>query len=259
MRFGVLALAASMQFASVAAQTQTQTHAADVPGTLAAARQRIETADYRLTGRLVRVDESGTRTSYGVNIKAHWFPGVLRVLFAITSPAKERAHVLLEMRPGEKSTIQIAHPGDAVAAALPFDKWNEGPLGEGFSYEDFIDSSYFWAEQAALGETRFGARNCDLMKSAPGASDRTHYAEVKSWLDRGSSFPVYVEKTLKGSGIVKEFTYFGLRRTEGVWSASQVEAKIRGHAGSTLLIIDHGAARAHLDMNDFSSAQLTHF
>jgi hypothetical protein len=78
-------------------------------------------------------------------------------------------------------------------------------------------------------------------------------------LDLGSSFPVYVEKTLKGSGMVKEFTYFGLRRTEGVWSASQVEAKIRGRAGSTLLIIDHGAAKAHLDVKDFSSAQLTHF
>ena len=34
-----------------------------------------ETADYRLTGHLVRVDENGTRTSYGINIKAHWFPG----------------------------------------------------------------------------------------------------------------------------------------------------------------------------------------
>jgi len=26
-----------------------------------------------------------------------------------------------------------------------------------------------------------------------------------------------------------------------------------------LLIIDHGAAKAHLDIKDFSSAQLTHF
>ena len=252
MIFGVLALAASMLF-PVAPRT------AEVPGTLAAARQQIETADYRLSGRLVRVDESGARTSYGVNIKAHWFPGMLRVLVEVTSPAQARVHVLLEMRPGKKSTIQIAHPGDAVATVLPFEKWNEGPLGETFSYEDFIDSSYFWAGQTSLGETKFGARNCNLLKSTPGAADLTHYAEVKSWLDLGSGFPVHVEKTVKGSGMVKEFTYFGLRRTEGVWSASQVEAKIRGGAGSTLLIIDHGAARAHLDMKDFSSAQVTHF
>jgi hypothetical protein len=58
---------------------------------------------------------------------------------------------------------------------------------------------------------------------------------------------------------VKEFTYFGLRQTDGVWSASQVESKIRGHTGSILLIIDHGTPRAHLGLKDFSSAQLIQF
>jgi hypothetical protein len=252
MRAGAFVLTASMLLPAAV-------HAADAQGPLAAARKQVESADYRLSGRLVRVEGTGARTSYAVNIKAHWFPGVLRVLFEVTSPPKERVHVLLEMRPGEKSTIQIAHPGDAVATVLPFDKWNEGPLGEGFSYEDFMDSSYFWAGQTALGEEKFGARNCDLVRSTPGAADRTHYEEVKSWLDRGSHFPVYVEKTQKGSGILKQFTYFGLRQTEGVWSASQVESKIRGHTGSILLIIDHGTPRAHLGMKDFSSAQLTRF
>jgi hypothetical protein len=67
------------------------------------------------------------------------------------------------------------------------------------------------------------------------------------------------EKTLKGSGNVKEFTYFGLRQMQGVWSATQVEAKIRGHSGSTLFIIDRGSAKADLDLKDFSSTQLAHF
>ena len=252
MKFGAFALAASILL-PVAAQTT------DVQGTLAAARKQVESADYRMSGRLVQVDASATRTTYGVSIKARWFPGMLRVLFEVATPAKARVHLLLEMRPGEKSTILIAHPGDTEATALPFDKWSEGLLGEGFSYEDFLDSSYFWAGQTDMGETRFGARNCDLLRSTPGPADKSHYAEVRSWLDRGSGFPVYEEKTLKDSGTVKEFTYFGLRQTEGVWSASQVEVKIRGHAGSTLLIIDHGSAKAHLDMKDFSSAQLTHF
>ncbi|MGC2545993.1 MAG: outer membrane lipoprotein-sorting protein, partial [Silvibacterium sp.] len=95
MKFGVLTLAATMFF-PVPAQT------ADVPGTLAAARQQVMTADYRLSGRLARVDASGARTSYGVNIKARWFPGILRVLVEVSSPATARVHVLLEMRPGEK-------------------------------------------------------------------------------------------------------------------------------------------------------------
>jgi hypothetical protein len=68
-----------------------------------------------------------------------------------------------------------------------------------------------------------------------------------------------VEKTLKGTGAVKEFTYFGLRQAGGIWSASQVEAKMRGSAGSTLLIVDRGSAKANLALGDFSPEHLTRF
>jgi len=241
---------------------------AQAQGTLSAERKRLQSADYRVNGHLVRVDAAGARTSYGVNIKAHWFPGVLRVAMEVmpgsakTVPQPQKtapSHILLEMRPGGESSIQIAHPGDASPVALPFDKWAEGPLGAGFSYEDFLEATYFWAVQTPQGDAKFGARDCELVKSTPGAADRTHYAEVKSWLDRGSGFPVHEEKTLKGSGTVKEFTSFGLRQTEGVWSATQVEVKIRGQSGSTLLIIERGTPKAHLNLKDFSPAQLTHF
>jgi hypothetical protein len=242
--------------------------AADAHTVLAAPRQRIETADYRASGHLVRVDANGNRISFPITIKAHWFPGVLRVLLEFGSASKTDTdssvsthfpvHILLEMRPGGRNTILIAHPGDQSPAALPFDKWSDGPLGTGFSYEDFLEAQYFWADQTALNEAKFGARDCDVVKSTPGATDKTHYAEVTSWLDHGIGFPVYVEKTLKG-GTVKEFTYFGLRQEGGVWSARQVEAKIRGHAGSTLLIIDRGAPKANLSLKDFTPAQLTHF
>jgi hypothetical protein len=199
MKFGVIVLAAAMS-APVAVQ------ATDVTETLAAARRQVTTADYRLSGRIVCVDGSGTRTSDGLNMKAHWFPGVLRVLVEVRSPATARVHVLLEMSPGGTTTIQIALPGVAVATVLPFDKWNTGPLGAEFSYEDFIDESSFWSGQTDMGEAKFGARNCDHLKSRPAAEDKTHYAEVKSWLDLGSGFPVYVGKALRGSEMVKEFT-----------------------------------------------------
>ncbi len=223
------------------------------------ARESVETSDYSLKGRLVRVDGNGKRTSIGVSIKAHWFPHMLRVLFEVNSPANARVHLLLESRPGGRSTILIAHPGDTNASELPFDKWDDGPLGEGFSFEDFLDVPYLWAAQKDLGEVKYGARLCDLVVSTPGAGDRTHTSHVKSWLDNESGFPVYVEKTLKGSGMVKQFTYFGLRQTDGVWSASQVEEKTQGQSGSMLLIIDRGSPKAHLGLKDFSLTQLSHF
>lgn len=234
-------------------------HAADVRDVLAGPRQREESADYRATGHLVRVDADGKRTSYGITLKARWFPGVLRVLCEVTSPANARVHLLLEMRPSGQDSIRIAHPGDTAPSALPFDKWNDGLFGSGFSYEDFLEPQYYWQGQAVLNRTRFGARDCDVLKSTPGATDHTHYAEVRTWLDHTIGYPVYAEKALKGTGTVKEFTYFGLRQTGGVWWANQVEIKVRGHAGSTLLIIDRGSTKANLTLRDFSPEQVVHF
>jgi hypothetical protein len=252
---------------AVAAQaTATPSASAKTPDAhalIAVARQRIETADLRASGHLVRVDPGDKRTSYGISLKAHWFPGVLRILVDVSPPSGEktdaRSHILLEMRPNGQNSIQIAHPGDKAAGALPFDKWNDGPLGTGFSYEDFLEQQYFWPGQTVLDQTKFGARDCDVLKSSPGAADRTHYAEIKTWLDHGIAFPVYLEKTLKGSGAVKEFTYFGLRHDGGVWSATQVEAKTHGQAGTTLLIIDRGSTKANLNLGDFSPEQLIRF
>jgi hypothetical protein len=261
MRVASLALATAL-LASLAVQ------AADAPKALTAQRQRIEAADYSASGHLVRVETNGSRISYPITIKAHWFPGVLRVLLEIGTTSKTSAdssvsahipvHILLEMRPGGPNVVKIVHFGDANPIILPFDKWSEGVMGTALSYEDFLEAQYYWAGQTALGEAKYGARDCDVVKSTPGATDKTHYSEVKSWLDHTSGFPVYAEKTLKGE-TVKEFTYYGLRQEGGVWSAHQVEAKIRGQAGSTLLIIDRGTPRANLSIKEFSPAQIMHF
>jgi hypothetical protein len=256
MKLSFFALAASLLCAIPA-------NAADAHAVLAVPKQRIESSDFRATGHLVRVDPNGTRTSDALTIKAHWFPGVLRILVDISPPPNAspnaRSHVLLEMRPDGQNVIQIAHPGNKAPSILLFDKWNDGPLGPAFSYEDFLEPEYFWPNQTALAETKYGARECDVVNSLPGATDRTHYASIKTWLDHSIGFPVYVEKTLKGTGAVKEFTYFGLRQDQGFWSASQVEAKVRGQAGSTLLIIDRGSAKANLSLGDFSPERLTRF
>jgi hypothetical protein len=260
---GAQAALAACLLMSLAAQ------AADAHSVLVAPRQRIETADYRASGHLIWVQANGVRISYPITIKAHWFPGVLRVYLELGTGSKAEtnsassslhlpAHILLEMRPNGPDVVKIAHPGDTNPAILPFDKWSDGLLGAGFSYEDFLEAQYFWEGQTVLEKAKFGARDCDVVKSTPGATDKTHYVEVKSWLDQVIGFPVYVEKSLK-DGKVKEFTYYGLRKEGGVWSAHQVEAKVHGQAGSTLLIIDRGTPKANLSLKDFNTTQLTHF
>jgi hypothetical protein len=262
---------------ALAALAAIPSQAADASAVLAAERHLIQTADYRISGHLIRVQANGVRVSFPVTIDAHWFPGVLRIKLEVGSASKPPAspaanpagnpappafpptHALLEMRPAGENSIWIAHPGDKSATLLPLDKWSDGPLGPGFAWEDFFEQQYFWPEQTLEPAAKFGARDCDVIESAPGAAGRTHYAQVKTWLDHSIGFPVYAEKTVKGTGAIKQFTYFGLRRNEGVWSASQVEEATRGQGGKTLLVIDRGTAKANLSLKDFSSSQLVSF
>jgi hypothetical protein len=242
---------------------------ATVSELLATPRKQLESADFRATGHLVRVQPGGARLNYPITIKAHWFSGVLREMVEVgvaPKPAGKAApgagvatHALFEFRPNGQTTIWIAHPGDKSPAVLPFDKWSDGPLGPGFSYEDFLEQQYFWPGQTSEGMAKFGARDCEIVKSTPGTADRTHYANVKSWFDPTIGYPVYAEKTMKETGAVKEFTSYGLRHEEGRWVAHQIEATTRGQAGSTLLIFDRGSAKANLGINDFSPAQLVRF
>jgi|ERR1700739_2164867 len=233
-------------------------HGADASSILAGPRKQIETADYRIVGRIVRVDGNGTRTNFGVDVKAHWFSGVLRVVLDVTSPPSSRSRILMEMRSDGRVGMKMAHPGARELAMLPFEQWTGGPFGPGFSYEDFLNPELYWPSQS-VEKAKYGARDCDLLTSAPGADDRTHYAQVRTWLDHTIAFPVHAEKTLKDSGTVKEFSFIGLRHEGGVWSASQIEGKLRGQNGSTLFLLERGSTKANLKAADFSAENLLKF
>ncbi len=62
----------------------------DLETVLTGSRQRIEKLDYRLTGRLTRLEGDGKRTSYKFVAKARWFPDGLRLRCEISGPGSEK-------------------------------------------------------------------------------------------------------------------------------------------------------------------------
>ena len=258
---------ASAVAAAMLLSLATNAHPADARAQIAIVRQRLEATDSRATGRLVQVDAGGHRISNPFALKVRWFPGVLRVLVEIVPPRTPaentsqdmRASILLEMRPNGQSTIRVFHPHQAAPVSLPFDKWSEGVFGTDFDYEDFLQAEYYWQGQTILKSARLGTHDCDVLKSTPGPSDHSHYAEVQTWLDHAIDYPIYAEKTLKAGGIVKEFTSLGVTKSGGVWAARQIEVKVHGHPGSTLLMIERGSTKANLTMKDFSPEQISKF
>jgi len=152
---------------------------------LTASRQRIEKLDYRMTGRLTRVDGNGKRTNYKFVAKGHWFPDGLRLLCEISGPGSEKTSLLMRMGVTGQVTIEAALPGEKTASVLPFERWNDPLLGTDFSYEDMVENQFFWKNQESLPPEKFGARDCFVLKSKPGSQDRTYYDSVTTWIDRG--------------------------------------------------------------------------
>ncbi len=224
---------------------------ADLETVLTGSRQRIEKLDYRVTGRLARIEVDGKRMNYKFVAKAHWFPDGLRVLCEISGPGSEKTSLLLHMSVSGHLTIEALLPGEKTASVLPFEHWNDPLVGTDFSYEDMVESQFFWKNQGLLASEKYGARDCFVLKSTPGSQDRTHYDSVTSWIDRNILFPVHAVKTLRGTGQQKEFIYYGLRQVGGVWTAMQAEAKLQGKPGSSILTIERGSPKANLGRKDF--------
>ncbi|MGC1452553.1 MAG: outer membrane lipoprotein-sorting protein [Candidatus Sulfotelmatobacter sp.] len=227
----------------------------DLETVLTGSRQRIEKLDYRVTGRITRVEGDGKRKSYKFVGKAHWFPDGLRLLCEISGPGAEKTSLLVHMSVSGHVTIEAVLPGEKAASVLPFERWNDPLVGTDFSYEDMVESPFFWKNQELLAPEKYGARNCFVLKSTSGPQDGSHYDSVTSWIDRGILFPVHVVKTLRGTRQQKEFTYYGLRQVGGAWSASQVEAKLPGKPGSSILVIERGSGKANLGRKDFDISQ----
>jgi hypothetical protein len=227
----------------------------DLETVLTGSRQRIEKLDYRATGHLTRVEADGKRTSYKFVAKAHWFPDGLRVLCEISGPGPEKTTLLLRMNVSGHVTIEALRPGDKATSVLPFERWNDPLVGTDFSYEDMVENQFFWKSQELLASEKYGARDCFVLKSTSGPQDRTYYDSVTSWIDRSILYPVHAVKTLRGTGLQKEFIYYGLRQVGGDWSASQVEAKLQGKPGSSIMAIEGGSGKANLGRKDFDLGQ----
>jgi len=227
-----------------------------LPGVLAHLQADRAAADFKAAGRLVHV-LGQQRKTYQVSLRARTFSGVLKLFCEITDPAPARVRLLLESYPDGHSVVRTGHPCDRGPADLPFDRWGEGLLDTDFSIEDLMESQFLWKNQSLLEETQFGARQSVVLKSLPGPSNRTtSYSAVTTWLDKQILYPLKEEKVLKGSGVIKDYVFFGLRESQGVWSASQIECKTQGKPGSTLLIISRGSEKAHLDESEFAPALL---
>ena len=250
----LLALGALLVLVVLAHPSRSFAAASDQETVVAGSKQRVEKLDYRVTGRITKVEGDGKRTNYKLAAKARWFPDGLRVLTELTAPNGDKTILLVHMNDSGHVTIEAQLPGEKAPSVVPYEHWNDALVGTDFSYEDMVERQFFWKRQELLAPEKYGARDCYVLKSTSGAAERSHYDTVTSWIDRKIMFPVHVVKTQHGAGPQKEFVYYGLRQVAGEWAATQVEAKQAGKPGLSIMVLDRGTGKAHLEKKDFEIA-----
>jgi hypothetical protein len=223
--------------------------AADVMPCWQRPRQRVQSADFApaaiwsgwmRTARAPAMASPSRRTGFPACCACWWNCPASKASADWLGCA--RAHILLKCGPTARMRSRLLIPATRRLLSCPSTSGATARSAPASATRIFL-SAVLLAGSGAARRTKFGARDCDVCEEHAGRGGQTHYAEVKTWLDHSIGFPVYVEKTLKGTGTVKEFTYFGLRHEGGVWSATRWKPRLRGQAGSTLLIIDRGSAK----------------
>jgi len=227
-----------------------------LPDLLARIQARRNATDFRASGRLVSVSPTGNRRTRQITMRARAFGDIVKIFCEVTDPQPDRVRLLIESRAAGRGSVRMGHAGDRAPRELPPESWGDALLDSNFSYEDLMESHFLWHSQTLTGEAKYGARMCYVVRSEPAPADHSHYSSITSWLDTDVYYPVHVEKTIRGSGVVKEFIYYGLRESKGIWSASQIECRIRGRESSSLMIMTRGSAKAHVNASEFDPALL---
>ncbi len=140
---------------------------------LATQRKQIETADFRATGHLV-CDRCSRRSPQ----LSHHDQGAL-VSRRAARLGRDRAAAVsrtgicgntfcLRCDPMARTRFVLPIPATRLRALFPLKSGTLDPLGPGFNYEDFLEQQYFWPGQTSEGQAKFGARNCDVIRSTPG-------------------------------------------------------------------------------------------
>ena len=213
------------------------------------ARHRIESSDYRATGRLVQVN-GPTRTTYRFSTRGHWFPDGLHVLYDFSAPNGGSERVLYHLHLDGRLEVTALHPGAKAPVHLTPDQQAEPLLNTGLAYEDLVEAQFFWPSQTLGAASTAGGRTCTQLKSVPAAQQSRRYAAVSSCVDPATGLPLLTAKTQR-SGKQEQFTASGIRDSGGMAIATQIKQQTAGDPASTLILIDHGSTKAHLTAADF--------
>jgi outer membrane lipoprotein-sorting protein len=107
-------------------------------------------------------------------------------------------------------------------------------FGTDFSYEDLEERDVQQNDFKMLGDDTVEGQACWKIESAPRKSRASQYSKVVMWIRKDIYFPVRYEMYVKEQ-MVRRLHYRKIEKTQGVWSALELEMEDLRRKGRTVL------------------------
>ena len=203
-------------------------------------------ATVRSRGRLTITGGAQKQKVFQLSILRKCVKGSVHLLWSVSGPAGAVQRILIQSPPQGEPVVWLDATGKGAAVRIPGKRWWEPVMGSHLSVEDLVDDCFRWPHQELTGEETAGGKPCWVIRSVPSGTQASWFALVDSWLDQATLVPVRIVKRPRGLGGPKEIVCRGLRQSGGHWSASSIEVRQEGRAGSTRIVFTGGSAAARV-------------
>ena len=202
--------------------------------------------------------QDGSGQSLQVQIKSRVSDASADIVYQILFPKERKGESVLLHRSGNKFSATSFKPPDTLKQ-LGAAEMNQALLGTDLSYEDIIDSPFFWSQQAIVGTQDIGKFACQILESKPGKGHASSYASVKTWIDPNRMVPLQIEKYDSSGKVVRRINVTRILLDGG--DSLPADLEISGSRGSVTHItgssIKRGLKYADADFTPENLKQLS--
>jgi outer membrane lipoprotein-sorting protein len=135
----------------------------------------------------------GSGENFQLQIKSRVSRDTSDIVYQMLFPKERKGEAVLLHRSGGRFTGTLFIPPNAVRSIVS-GQINQPLFGSDLSYEDIIESPYWWSQQAIVGTEVIDNTPCQILESKPGKGHNSSYSSVKTWVDPRRFVPLRIEK-----------------------------------------------------------------
>jgi negative regulator of sigma E activity len=128
-----------------------------------------------------------------IQIKSRRSAGSSELVYQVLWPKDRKGESVLLKKAGGSASGAVFIP-PSTTRSLDAGQMSNPLFNSDLTYEDLLDDTFTWPQQAIVGTETVDRVPCQILESKPGKGDRTSYTSVRTWVDTRRMIPLKIEK-----------------------------------------------------------------